>query len=116
LSTDKAVFVQFRLLCMFSTLILDVHKYKPMGSSYYIQLPDYIKNIKELLSNKTLSFNWDMFYKYNFSDQLFTTPIRILTIFEKNNVNLSVNAFHLTHANNKRYISYLFKYVDEEKR
>jgi len=54
--------------------------------------------------------------RYNFTDLTFPTPITEIKIFEKNNLDVSVNVFGLNHENNKKHIIYPLKVVDKEKK
>jgi len=44
--------------------------------------------------------------QYNFSNLTFPTPITEIKIFEKNNLDVSVNVFGLKHEKNKKHIIY----------
>ncbi|KAL4134705.1 hypothetical protein QTP88_006428 [Uroleucon formosanum] len=120
-------------------LLLSVYKYTPIGGSSYIPLPNYIKNKKAVINPQYIDqncFKWlipakhvlgnnknlagenytSLEEKYNFSGLTFPTPITEIKIFEKNNLNVSVNVFGLKHEKNKKHIVYPLKIVEEEKK
>lgn len=120
-------------------LLLGVYNYTPMGGSSYIPLSNYIKNKKAVINPQNSDqqcFKWAILARhvmgnnktivtenytslednYNFSGLSFPTPITEIKIFEKNNLNTSVNVYGLKKENNKKHMIFPLKVVDEEKK
>ncbi|KAL4091045.1 hypothetical protein QTP88_025786 [Uroleucon formosanum] len=81
-------------------LLLGVYNYTPMG------------NNKNLVAENYTSLE----DKFNFDGLTYPTPTTKIKIFEKNNLDVSVNVFGLKHEKNKKYIIFPLKVVDEEKK
>jgi hypothetical protein len=105
-----------------------------MGGSSYIKLPDDIRNKKAVIDSQNIDqqcFKWAILTKhideyrnqtmftdkkehlYNFSGLKFSTPD--IKIFERNNLNVSINVCSLK-QNKKNHNIYSLKVVDEEKK
>lgn len=112
------------------------NKYTPIGGTSYIPLPRDIKNKQAIINpqnNDYLSFEWAIIAKhvtgpckhrvknnyfmhedkYNFTGLNFPTPLKNITIFEKNN-DVSVNVYGLKILNNKSQV-FPLKVADEVK-
>ncbi|KAL4119211.1 hypothetical protein QTP88_012055 [Uroleucon formosanum] len=81
-------------------LLLEVYNYTPMG------------NNKNLVAENYTSLE----DKFNFDGLTYPTPITEIKIFEKSNLDVSVNVFGLKHETNKKPIIFPLKVVDEEKK
>jgi hypothetical protein len=127
-------------------MLLAVYHYTPMGGSSYIPLPTFITNKKAVINPQNKDeqcFKWAIIAKhvsginrcrveenykiyedkYNFSEITFPTPLNEIRIFEKNNINVSINVYSLKEINidteeGKNKVShqvYPLKVTDNEK-
>jgi hypothetical protein len=111
----------FTLQCI-DGLLLGVYKYIPIGGSSYIKLLDDIRNKKAVISLQNtdqqcfklviLTKNIDKYRNQtmfideeHFSGLKFPTPTTDIKIFERNNLNVSINMYDLK-QNKKNHIIY----------
>ena len=107
----------FTLQCI-DGLMLTLYRYTPLGGTSYIELPVDIQNKRAVVNPQNsdeLCFKWAILAKhvtgnhkervrenyivhedrYNFSGLNFPTPLNEVIVFEKNNLNVTVNVYGL---------------------